>query len=213
MNKLPLDIILEVILHLDPIDWKKMYILNKNLNKICVENEEYIAKKMLNKYNVDYQDPGNLIYVHTPYDQERSFNSILDLYTEFYIRQAIVYNNKGITSIPSLPHLEILVCCDNKIVSIGECNNLDHLSCSNNRLTHLPFFPNLCMLICDGNNLTSLPEYPKLSVLICSYNNFFTLPEYPLLQELHCNNNSIHTLPVYPNLKIKITDEYEHYYY
>ena len=57
------DVYLEVITRSDPEQIQKLCSSNKHYNALCKHYREYISKKQLERYQVDYKDPGNFIYI------------------------------------------------------------------------------------------------------------------------------------------------------
>src|SRR2546422_776480 len=169
MNKLPIEIILEILFLLKDIDsYFNLFLVNKRINNICKQCSSQISKYFLNKYQVDYNDPTNFIYVYKKLninDYSNDYLKILQLYFSYTGMKKIECYNKKITSIPAFP-------------------NLQELHCILNQITTLPKYPNLKKLNCKYNQITTLPKYPKLRVLNCNENKITTLQEYPELQEL-----------------------------
>ena len=108
------------------------------------------AKEILNKYQVDYLDPSNFIYVanKVKFDDyfkngEYDFVRILELYMKFYDSTIIDCSELGITSFPVYP---------NMVYFYGD----------ENQLTSFPVQPKMTHFRGDENQLTSFPVQPKM---------------------------------------------------
>ena len=141
--------------------------LNKGLAAFCKSNPAAVGLEMFKKYDVDYTDKGNLIYMDINFDDVYSsktcvydMEKIYNLFLKYYHMQDIDCSEKGITSIPKFPNLKVLDCSNNKIKVIPE-----HLK-------------NLTFLNCSDNELSCFPKLPKLEVLICSNNQFIRFPGF-----------------------------------
>ena len=57
------DTFLEIIKHSTPDNLHNLCTSNKYFYNVCNNNKEWIAKFFLDKYQVEYNDPTNFIYV------------------------------------------------------------------------------------------------------------------------------------------------------
>jgi len=113
-----------------------------------------------------------------------------------------------LTSLPSLPPLEILNCSYNQLTSLPDLPSLKELYCNDNQLTLLPSLPpSLERLDCEDNQLTSLPHLPaSLKELSCFNNRLTSLPHLPFtLKKLYCYDNQLTDLPDLPDIPWGLT--------
>jgi len=182
---------------------------NPTFARWCKESKQIIFKTMFNKYQIDYKDPTNFIYVMNKINMNKvktiiksnDFKTIFKLYLKFYQEQSINCAWANITSIPIYPRLKLLECNNNQITTLPVMPKLETLNCDNNQITTLPVMPKLITLSCDNNQITTLPVMPALKILYCYNNQITTLPIMPALEVLDCDDNQITTLPVMPRLK------------
>jgi len=162
---------------------------NKEFFKICQENTYTISKNFLNKYQVDYTDPNNFIYVFNnvnikDYKNNNRWNlgSIFKLYMKTYSHTSINCDNMGITSFPIYP-------------------NMKNFSGSNNKLTTFPVQPNMIDFLGNNNKLTTFPIQPKMEYFEGSNNNLTTFPVQPKMEFFNAFNNKLTSIPDQPNLE------------
>ncbi len=77
---LPVELFLQIVESSDLDSVLNLCQTNKLFNKYCKNNRDYISKYFLNKYRVDWQDEGNLIYLNT----EQSKISELIVKNDYY---------------------------------------------------------------------------------------------------------------------------------
>ena len=58
------DTFIQVALRTDPGSLKDLCLVNKFYYNVFLDNKEYIYKKILEKYQVEYTDPTNFIYIY-----------------------------------------------------------------------------------------------------------------------------------------------------
>src|SRR6187399_2944587 len=130
------------------------------------DHSSLIAEIMLDKYKVDYNYRGNLIYIDEKFEWYfykdsivADLNKIFLLYLRYYNMEKVDCSKKKLTSLPVLPKLKILNCDDNRLISLPDLSpGLQELYCSYNALTSLPevLSQRLRILECCGNQLKSL---------------------------------------------------------
>jgi hypothetical protein len=137
--KLPMEII-EIIIEniLDPLSFRSMYLLNKNIYYHCKEIEMNKCKMLLDYYQVDYMDPTNFIYIknnvrqnwfrESPFHFRARFNyhELMTLYIRCIHYTVVHYEyeqNNGYYYNPS----------DKKIHIDDEKFNINRFSCRNPR--------------------------------------------------------------------------------
>jgi Leucine-rich repeat (LRR) protein len=174
--------------------------------KFCYDKDYLVcdeigSRRFLKKYNVNYKNPNDLIYMDDEYNENRSYSEILTLYYKYYIKEKLECSRRGLTSLPDLPNVKDLDCSRNKLKSLPDLPNVKHLDCSSNKLTTLPDLPNVNYLFCDYNKLTRLPELSNVVQLVCHNNKLTRLPELlPRLRSLDCSHNELTSLPKLPNI-------------
>ena len=119
MNKLPDDLVLEIIKKIDSVEaLKKFCKLNKQNVKLCQDNAEIICKSILDNLKVDYNDPRNFIFVANHIFQNKindykypngkwKYKSLFKLYMKYYYTEEINLDN-WVTSFPIYPNLKVL---------------------------------------------------------------------------------------------------------
>lgn len=206
---LPLDLYLNIINESDPDTINKLCQSSKQFLNYCSTYKETIAKIMLKKYKVNYQDPTHFIYIKnkrslSEFKKENNkimFSEIYNLYLKDYFSTEIKCEKMGITGFPMYPNLKFLHCRDNMLTTIPSMPELLQLRCNDNLLTELPQFPKLISLHCDTNQIKTLPPYPQLKFLSCELNELKTLPMYPKLIDLFAMGNQLRELQAYPGLQ------------
>lgn len=221
LNSLPLDLQKQTALKLPFTDIISLCKSSKGLNKLC--NDLYFWKDYFNyniKEKIDIPEDANVKWYQNKIKYYFEIKDLIDKIREeefivickdrfnknwnnFEMADNIIQINcgyKGITSLPSLPNLEILNCNDNQLTTLPSYPKLQIFHCNNNKITYLPSYPNLTKLYCRNNSLITLPEYHKLEKLDCRNNKITYLPEYPELEKLNCDNNQLITLSKYPKL-------------
>lgn len=218
------EIFLQFINILDIEDFIKLCKINQHYYKICKNNKQYIAKKLLEKYNVDYNDSRNFIYIannarkNDYISSQTDYVSILRLYYNFYkytdinIRRNLegtAHNNKNsinfhlrkkISSFPIYPNLVRLSISDNLLTTFPIQPSLEDLHIQGNRLTSFPIQPKLKKLLIYDNQLTSFPIQPELIYLHIYRNKLISFPKQPKLQTLLISDNKLTLFNIQPEL-------------
>jgi len=153
---------------------QKLCSQNKEFFKICKQNTYIIAKNFLNKYQVDYTDPNNFIYIFNnanikDYKDNNRWNlgSIFKLYMKAYSYKEIICDNMGITSFPIYPNMKKFSGVNNKLTSFPVQPNMIDFFGSNNKLTSFPVQPKMEYFNALNNKLTSIPDQPNLEYYYC----------------------------------------------
>jgi len=194
----------------NPDELESLRETNKKLDAYCSEHPEVVAEIMLKKYNVDYKNPGNVIYLEIPI--EKFYTACLDtyvldkiylLYLKCYgMKKIYVSGKKFITSVPILPNLEEFYCRSTSITSIPLLPNLRILDCKYTRISTLPLLPKLEELQCTDSAMSLLPAFPELKKLFCNNTNIKHLPEFPEIEFLLCHNKYLRVaIPIFSPLK------------
>jgi Leucine-rich repeat (LRR) protein len=151
MDKLPTELFIEFLFSIDDLNALKNFCkINKGARELCRRYRVAICKKFLQRYQVDYNDPTNFIYVMNNVKKESFFKDgepeycrLLFLYSKFYDHKSIHFGHgrfgKEITSMPLYPNVKSLVCYGNNLKSLPDgMRNLTFLDCNSNKLTSLP---------------------------------------------------------------------------
>lgn len=213
MQNLPSELTLILTKNLDISDLNEFCKVSKKNIEMCKENANVLAKHFIKKYEIDYEDPNNFIYIMTETSIEEcknkndrydyNYKKIINLYLKYFKEEEIYCAFKNISSIPIYPKLKKLDCFKNNIKSLPSFPELTELNCYGNKiLNKLSTCPKLIYLRCEFNSLETLPSFPMLQSLDCHDNKLITLPEYPKLEILNCYNNKLESLSEYPMLKI-----------
>ena len=183
------DIFIQVALRTDPDTLKKMCVVNKFYHCVYSDNKEYIFKKFLEKYQVEYSDPTNFIYVYNKVSIENyvveekfKYQGILDLYMKNFYLKDILYSGTNMTTFPIYPNMTHFFGERNKLTSFpvqpnmlyfnGDFNqltsfpvqpNMTHFNGRDNKLTFFNIQPNMTHFTLGCNQLTSFPAQPKMS--------------------------------------------------
>ena len=142
---------MEIIFSIDDLDTlKNVCQANKHALSICRRYRVTLCKKFLKRYQVDYNDPDNFIYVQNNVKKEDYFSEngdpnyceLFRLYSKFYDNKEIIFKSRydgKISSMPLFPNLETLDCSSHNLTSLPNgMVNLKNLSCSSNKLKSLP---------------------------------------------------------------------------
>ena len=119
----------------------------KNNNYIYKTNEIYKAKCELDKYQVDYKDPTNFIYIYnersTPLNPQGDYDliEILKIYKLQFNIKKIHCNYKAITSFPAYPVMTECIINRNKLTSFPIQPMMTYCEISRNKLTRFPVQP------------------------------------------------------------------------
>jgi hypothetical protein len=172
---------------------QKLCSQNKEFFKICKQNTYIIAKNFLNKYQVDYTDPNNFIYIFNnanikDYKDNNRWNlgSIFKLYMKAYSYKEIICDNMGITSFPIYPNMKKFNGFNNKLTSFPVQPNMIDFFGSNNKLTSFPVQPKMEYFEAYNNNLTSFPVQPKMEYFNALNNKLTSIPDQPNLEYYYC---------------------------
>ena len=211
MDKLPTELFIEFLFSIDDLNALKNFCqINKGARELCRKYRVAICKKFLQRYQVDYNDPTNFIYVMNKEKKKKFFKDgepeycrLLFLYSKFYDKKEIWFEHgrfaKKVTSMPLYPNVKSLVCYENDLKSLPDgMRNLTHLDCNSNELTSLPNgMIKLKSLSCHFNKLTSFPnDLFSLEWLNCDGNKLTSLPKTVInLKTVFCKNNLLEALP------------------
>lgn len=148
MNNLPDELVLNQIINTNLGNIQGLCATNKRYRDICKQNKEYIIKSILKKYDVKYNDPGNLIYTgrnKLKFSDTPDLQQIFKEYLYWYNKTDVFVENRRVTSVPILPKMTRF---------IGYLNPINYF----------PTQPNMVYFDCRSCNLMSLSFQPKLSV-------------------------------------------------
>lgn len=197
----------------------------KSLYKIY-QSDSDIPRLLLKKYNVDYENPNSLIYVHTSTSIDNylkngiyDYYGLIKLFLKIFLKHSLViYSPYKI--IPTLPNLKSLTCL-NKVDNWSELSNLEEFTYKLINMTdiNMPVCPKLKTLIIKNIN-TDIPCYPKLEIfrsensiikslqscknvkIISLHQTFLKdIPDFTELEYLDCHNMNLTKLPYCPKLK------------
>ena len=189
---LPTEILIDVLLHVDPKEIKNMCATNAMYSAIC--SDEYFQKQYRKKWGVVTR------------------KEVLPRLVQKYSKngKTLQLNNKGIDSLvgfPEMDDLEHLFLDRNQISSLEglpDLPKLDALSLGSNKISSLEGFPqlkNLETLSLNHNQLASmkgLPVLSKLTELDVSENNLTSFKGLPEIRsgrlKLHIGYNQISSL-------------------
>ena len=131
---------------------------------MCQENKETIYKHFLKRYQFNYKDPSNFIYVENKknideYQKGESWNyyGLFKLYMKLFNKTEI-YINKYITSFPIYPNMTKFYCRMNRLTSFPTQPNMVEFYGSYNKLVSFATQPNMVYFQGDNNKLTSFPN-------------------------------------------------------
>ena len=202
---------MEIIFSIDDLDTlKNVCQANKHALSICRRYRVTLCKKFLKRYQVDYNDPDNFIYVQNNVKKEDYFSEngdpnyceLFRLYSKFYDNKEIIFKSRydgKISSMPLFPNLDTLDCSSHNLTSLPNgMVNLKNLSCSSNKLKSLPNdMVSLIELNCEKNELTILPTgLLSLKILQCGHNPLSSLPNvFQNLTFLSCVVCQLTSLP------------------
>ena len=182
---IPEDIIQVLSQYMEPPSLLSLALTNKDNYSKCLRPR--LLERVLKKYQVDYNDSYSLVHRYKPnrfYLKPRIHITIVVLFVKYcnmYTLYKIECNDSGVTSIPLLPNVEILLLDSNNIQTLPYLDKVRVLSCSRNNITHLKMYPDLDTLECQFNKIQSIPEYPKLDVLCAWGNKIVNVPRIPTL--------------------------------
>lgn len=113
LQKLPPEIVFEILKNLESSDLINFCRTNKRFKSVCTYYKQSLLKNsIINKFQINYKDPQNFIYVmnDVEYNESRSWRKILDLYFNLYKKTYINCSYKYITSMPKLPNTKLIGC-------------------------------------------------------------------------------------------------------
>jgi hypothetical protein len=229
----PTEILFEIIKHLDLDEFWKLCKTEKYYKQICDENRRFFAKMFLDKYEVDYNDRYNFVYLANGVSKRQyivndviDYRGILNLYYKFYKYTHIrvsrnmlkcslddglidtFYLRKPISSFPIYPNLKKLFIPNNRLTTFPVQPKLKELHINHNNLTAFPVQPELESLHIQNNNLTSFPTQPKLRLLIANRNRLINLSTQPELVDLDISYNPLTHFSNQPKLEyVEISDD------
>ena len=203
------DIYVELLEHINsPDDIKNFCSQNKYLHNLCQDNESVIARHFLNKYQVDYSDPTNFIYIYNNVkinnyrdDNNRwDYVKIYKLYMKQFNKTKIEISNNVISSFPIYPKMIEIEISDNLLTSFPIQPEMKEFMGSVNELTSFPVQPKMKYCDVEGNQLKSFPIQPKMTYCDISSNQLTSFPVQPKMTQIRCNNNQLTSFPVQPNM-------------
>ena len=207
INKIPEEIIIKIILHLDLGDFNNMFLVNKMIANTIVNNSAYIIKNFFKKYNVQWSNQSSLLnilirnnnkYPYYQYGREHKCQKTFMLlfqfqkFRELFKAKAILdLPDELIGNFPILPNLiELKYDKRNYISDLPKLDSLTRLTCNYNIYSNINYsnFRSLQYLNCSGCLINELPPMIELKILKCSGNNITKIPFLPKLEYLECNN-------------------------
>ena len=210
MNLMNIDTFYSIITQSELEDVSNLCKSSKEFSYFCKSQKISIAKHFIKKYNINFNNPNNLIYFGL---QKKQFEEIkvdplkiLKLYLKYYNREQLTIYGIEIDEIPILPKLIELYCNDNEIKKISNFPNLKILYCERNQITSISNLPKLIELYCDDNQITSMLNLPKLIELNCANNQITSIENLPNLNILYCDNNQITSMSNLPKLRILVCE-------
>ena len=176
---LPNEIWIQIIMKNTPYELKSFCSQNRSFYNMCKANSSYIYKSYLEKYKVEYQDPGNFIYViNNTTPEQYKINNRWD-YKGLYKLYMKYFNNETIDYSTPL--------------------DISDLSVSGN-MTSFPIYPNMKNFIGRNNKLTKFPVQPRMEVFSGDYNKLKSFPIQPEMKEFYGNANLLETFPIQPKM-------------
>lgn len=178
---------------------------NKMFYSLYKNNENSIAKKYLNFYNVNYKDPNNFIYKINNQDiQDYKINNcwdypkLLKLYKTYFYEKHIFCYNKNITSMPIYPNMEKFIGYDNKLSIFPVQPNMLYCQIHYNNLKTFPTQPKMIEITAWKNNLLYFAIQPSMERCYISHNNLKTFHIQPKMKVCDISFNKLQTFPVQP---------------
>ena len=173
-EKIPVEVILNIITKTSPDNLYKICSQNKHYSEICKNNFNFIAKYYLDKYEVNYTDPGNFIYKY----HKTGINNFKDWET-------CKWNYPGLFRLYMKMFNESIIDCMNK----------------NMNITSFPIYPNMIEFYGENNKLTSFPTQPKMVKFYGRDNKLTSFPIQPKMELFSGNNNQLTSFPIQPKLE------------
>lgn len=202
----------------DPNDLEKYCSTNRVINELCKKNRKVIAKHFLKKYDVNYENLNDFIYLYKEekniedYIIDNTFDywKIFKLYTLYFYDEDIILEDERISSIPILPNAKKINIGMTNIKSIHLSGNLEKFTADGN--VNFEKFTinknnNLITLSCDDTNIKNIPKLSKLKELSISGTPLNSFPDAPNLEKLFCRNTLISDTIPYENLKVLVCGE------
>jgi hypothetical protein len=141
----------------------------KSNNYIYNNNDFYKAKCELYRYQVDYKDPTNFIYIYNkkeiPFTAQGDHDliEILKIYMLQFNMEKITCMYAGITSFPVYPKMTECDISNNELTSFPVQPVMTFCDISNNELTSFNIQP--VMTYCDIDNEVFLENQPEIYIM------------------------------------------------
>ena len=201
-------VFIEILLKTSPEILKKLFLVNKFCYNFYKENKEYICKKFLEKYSVDYSDPTNFIYIYnkvniSDYKLEGTFNylKILKLYMKNFYCKKIICNSMGISSFPIYPKMVHFDGSNNSLTSFPVQPKMKFFKGENNKLRSFPVQPKMKFFEGNSNQLTTFPVQPNMTHFYGNYNESTSFQVQPNMTHFYGSHNSLTFFPVQPHME------------
>jgi len=211
---LPDDIIFELLKHMDFEDLKNFCSQNKDFQQFCFQNKNTISKIFLTKYQVDYKDQSNYIYVahnanindYKNSDGTWNYPRLLALYAKSYSLKTIEYT-RGMTSFPIYPNMTKFHGPDNYLSTFPVQPIMENCEISyNHNLQSFPIQPRMKIFSGEELPLTSFPVQPKMTHFYGD--NMEKLTSFPIQPKMtHFYGNDMEKLTSFP-IQPKMTHFY-----
>ena len=206
-EKIPVEIILNIIKKTSPYNLYKICSQNKHYSEICKNNFNVIAKYYLDKYEVNYTDPGNFIYKYNNtninnFKNETGWNysGLFRLYMKMFNEYRIRCNNMNITSFPIYPNMIEFYGDNNKLKTFPIQPKMEIFSGDNNQLTTFPIQPEMIFFNAVNNHLSSFPIQPKMEVFNGDKNYLRSFPIQPKMEIFSGDDNQLTSFPIQPKM-------------
>ena len=96
-----------------PKDLSNYCSLNTYFFNLCKDNKTFICKHFLHKYQVNYENQNDFIFITNKVNQKDylindkwNYPSLFKLYMKHFYKEEIECNNRGITSFPIYPNMK-----------------------------------------------------------------------------------------------------------
>ena len=176
--------------------------------------EKNVAKMELEKYEVNYEDSTNFIYVYNKKsikefrDGEKwNYDGILELYMRSYEEKEINCDGLEMTSFPIYPNMKMIVKMKmnvivkmNKLTSFPVQPNMREFSGNNNKLTSFPVQPNMTEFHGHDNKMSTFPVQPVMDQFHGCCNKLTSFPVQPMMTFFEGNDNKLTSFPVQPEM-------------
>ena len=171
-----------------------------------------VSRHIIKTYNIQYNDPDNLIYRHSKQKHENyvktvgdkkyvKYLGILELYYSVYVLETLANMHSRTSSIPDLPNLKRLTLTGCHFKSIGNFKNLEELF-TNRELKSIGKCPKLEELYgtCGFTDMSSM-TFMSMKTLNIMCPSLTHLPLTPNLIVLECKNSPLlSVLPEYTDI-------------